>query len=59
MDTAGEFDARESYPPPTRGAGEDGVPKHRPSEILERGLLGFVAGFGHEDFTGCRGIASE
>jgi len=27
----------------------DGVPKHRPSEILEGGLLGFLSGYGHED----------
>lgn len=27
----------------------DGVPKHRPSEILKRGLLGFLSGYGHED----------
>jgi hypothetical protein len=27
----------------------DGVPKHRPSEILKRGLLGLLSGYGHED----------
>jgi crotonobetainyl-CoA:carnitine CoA-transferase CaiB-like acyl-CoA transferase len=27
----------------------NGEPKHRPSEILKRGLLGFVPGYGHED----------
>lgn len=27
----------------------DGVPKHRPSEIAKRGLVGFLKGFGHED----------
>jgi hypothetical protein len=29
----------------------DGVPKHGPSKMLERGLLPFVAGYGHEDIT--------
>jgi hypothetical protein len=27
----------------------DGVPKHRPSEILKRELMGFLSGYGHED----------
>ena len=27
----------------------DGVPKHGPSEILKRGLLAFLSGYGHED----------
>jgi crotonobetainyl-CoA:carnitine CoA-transferase CaiB-like acyl-CoA transferase len=27
----------------------DGRPKHRPSEMVEQGLYGFLAGFGHED----------
>lgn len=27
----------------------DGVPKHRPSEMVERGLVGFLKGYGHED----------
>lgn len=27
----------------------DGVPKHRPSEMVKRGLLGFLEGYGHED----------
>lgn len=27
----------------------DGVPTHRPSEMVKRGLLGFLEGYGHED----------
>jgi hypothetical protein len=27
----------------------DGRPKHRPSEMVKRGLYGFLEGFGHED----------
>jgi hypothetical protein len=27
----------------------DGKPKHRPSEVVQRGLYGFLEGFGHED----------
>lgn len=27
----------------------DGVPKHRPSEMVKRGIHGFLEGFGHED----------
>jgi crotonobetainyl-CoA:carnitine CoA-transferase CaiB-like acyl-CoA transferase len=27
----------------------DGKPKHRPSEVIKRGLHGFLSGYGHED----------
>jgi hypothetical protein len=27
----------------------DGKPKHRPSEMIESGLYGFMSGYGHED----------
>jgi crotonobetainyl-CoA:carnitine CoA-transferase CaiB-like acyl-CoA transferase len=27
----------------------DGKPKHRPSEVVKRGLHGFLSGYGHED----------
>jgi len=27
----------------------DGVPKHRPSEMVAKGLVGFLSGYGHED----------
>jgi len=27
----------------------EGVPKHRPSTMVERGLVGFLEGYGHED----------